>query len=67
MHYIDARKLADDKAALAGASLDEIKAACDALQLLQSRYSWPIAQDDKRWTRLLAAKRTAIAKAGGAA
>lgn len=62
MHYIDARKLADDKSALARASLEEINAACDALQVLQRSYSWPIAQDDARWTRLLAAKHQAIAK-----
>jgi hypothetical protein len=67
MHYIDARNLADDKAALAAASLEDIKAACDSLQALQNRYSWPIAQDDMRWTRLLAAKKAAIAKAEGAA
>ncbi len=65
MHYIDARKLADDRLALANASLEEITAACDALQALQSRYSWPISQDEPRWTRLLGAKRAAINKAEG--
>ncbi len=57
MHYIDARRLADDKEALAAASLGQVQEACDALQELQSRYAWPIPQDDPRWTRLLAAKR----------
>lgn len=52
MHYIEARKLADDVKAVAAADLDTVEAAWKALCGVQHGYSWPIAQDDMRLTRL---------------